>query len=306
MKKWYILGGFLVVAVVFTLGYFGRQPALLYIGRLTQNKIARIGWVSGEQIVRLNVPFHRQEHSLSCEIASLQMALAGVGINVPESELISHLDFDPTAKSGGVWGDPYKGFVGSVDGAMPRTGYGVYWDPIAKLGLRYTRTRVITDGTLQHLTAQIDAGRPVVVWGHFGNGSKFSWRTPEGRVITAVSGEHARTLIGYIGSSDNPEKLIVMDPIYGEERWSAADFMDNWLDIERGAVAVYPFPRWAKSDDSQTIWEISTDGKQKYGITMTWESFVSQGGSAEAIIPVDAAFLGSLEYGGNLQSLPPT
>jgi hypothetical protein len=171
--------------------------------------------------------------------------------------------------------------------------------------LRYARTEIIHDGTLQHLTAEIDQGHPVVVWGHFGRGSKFSWRSGGDQVVTAVNGEHARTLIGYIGTSDNPETLIIMDPIYGEQHWSVADFMDNWQNIERGAVAVYPTPRWARSADSPTIWEISTDGKMKYGVAMSWNEFVAEGGFAEAIVSVDSSYLGKLEYAGNLKTLPP-
>lgn len=300
-----ILFGAAALVVLFGIGYINHDARILHTLRIIQTKAARQGWVAGEQIVRLDVPFHRQEHSLSCEIAALKMALDYVGIDVPESELISHLVFDPTPRANGVWGDPYKGFVGNIDGKMLRTGYGVYWDPIARVGLRYTRTEVIHDGTLQHLTSHIDQNRPVVVWGHFGRGDRQQWRTESGKLINAVNGEHARTLIGYTGDSHNPQTLILMDPIYGEVRFSAAEFLRNWEALEKGAVAVYHIPRWVRAGDSPTIWEISTDGKTKYGIAMAWEDFVTQGGFAEAVKEVSESVLGQMGTGGILKVLPP-
>jgi uncharacterized protein YvpB len=303
MKKVLIVA-IVVVAVLVGIGFITRQPTLIYLSRQAQVKIARQGWVAGENIYQLGVPWHRQEHSLSCEVASLKMALDYSGVNVPESELISYLTFDPTPKRGNVWGDPYQGFVGSIDGSMLKTGYGVYWEPIARLGLRYRRTEVIKDGTLQSLITHLEQGRPVVVWGHFGNAGMMTWRTPEGRVIEGINGEHARTLVGFTGDSRNPESVILLDPIYGELRWTVDYFMRNWGNLEHGAVAVYPFPRWASVEGDPTIWEIGADGKTKYGLAMSWSDFLAQGGVPEAINVVDAQWLSGLQS-EEIFSLPP-
>src|SRR3989338_5575168 len=63
--------------------------------------------------VALDVPFHKQEHALSCEIATLKMALNYHGQMVAESELLNDLSFDTAAprSSDNVWGNPDKGFV---------------------------------------------------------------------------------------------------------------------------------------------------------------------------------------------------
>ena len=70
--------------------------------------------VKGTMDVQLPIRFHRQEHSLSCEVATLKMALQAHGVEVPESELVKNLAYDPTPKRNGVWGDPHKGFVGDI------------------------------------------------------------------------------------------------------------------------------------------------------------------------------------------------
>ena len=51
--------------------------------------------------------------------------------------------------------------------------------------------------------------------------------------------EHARTLIGYTGDSNNPQLLILLDPIYGEIRMTVNDFMANWGKLDERAVVVY-------------------------------------------------------------------
>ena len=82
-------------------------------------------------VTKLAVPFHRQEHNLSCEAATLVMALKFHGVSVSEQALIDAIGFDETKKANGVWGNPHVAFVGDIDGHQPSTGYGVYWQPIA-------------------------------------------------------------------------------------------------------------------------------------------------------------------------------
>ena len=61
-------------------------------------QIARI--IPTRPTVKLDVPYHKQEHSLSCEVASLLMALKYRGIDVTESELIQQLPIsDPGPRS---------------------------------------------------------------------------------------------------------------------------------------------------------------------------------------------------------------
>ncbi|MEK7660297.1 MAG: C39 family peptidase [Patescibacteria group bacterium] len=187
----------------------------------------------------LAVRFHRQEHALSCEIAALKMALNFKQKNVSETELWVYMPYDvyEPRSANNVWGDPDKGFVGSINGTMPNSGYGIYEGPIADLAHKYGEAKAINGGTLAELIAEIDAGNPVIVWS--GYGRDISWNTPEGKFVRAYKGTHVRVLTGYVGSAENPESLIMMDPIYGKVWWSQGKFMSQWEALGRRAVVVY-------------------------------------------------------------------
>ncbi len=191
--------------------------------------------------IRLAVPFHRQEHTLSCEIASLLMALKYRGVDVTENQLIQQL---PISDSGhrnqdNIWGDPNLGFVGNINGIMPNTGYGVYEQPLYDLALKYRDAKIINNATINDLIHELINGNPVVVWGVSGRGEGISWKTSEGKVINAKMDEHARTLIGYTGISDNPKLIILLDPVYGEIRFSAEKFLTNWTVLDNRALVIY-------------------------------------------------------------------
>ena len=255
--------------------------------------------VKGVMDVQLPTAFHRQEHSLSCEIASLKMALRTVGVDVPESELLALLPFDQTQKGGGVWGDPNKGFVGNIDGKMLVDGYGVYWDPIAKLGLRYRRTEVIRGGSVQELARHIAAGRPVVVWGNYGRTKMYSWKTIDGFPVRAVNGEHVRVLTGFSGSVENPSSFSLMDPIYGPITWSRKKLKSNWGLLGNNAVVVFPYPRWVRASGDGKVWEISADGKKRHWVK-SWRIFVARGGFKEAVVIISKSELKAYERGLNI------
>lgn len=191
--------------------------------------------------IKLAVPYHHQEHALSCEAAALLMALNYRGANITESQLIKDLPVsDPgPRRANNIWGDPNLGFVGNIDGQVPNGGYGVYEQPIYNLAAKYRSAKIITNTTLDGLITELVNGNPIVVWGVVGNGRDISWKTIDGKVIPAKLDEHARTLIGYTGESNNPQLLILQDPIYGEIRMNIKDFLANWAMLDKRAVVIY-------------------------------------------------------------------
>ncbi len=191
-------------------------------------------------VTKLTVPFHRQEHNLSCEIATLVMALAYRDIHISEAEIISFIGIDPPLqKENGVWGNPHIAFVGDIDGHQPSTGYGVYWQPIANAAQQYGSSSYwFTGWTLQQLTAEIQKGNPVIVWGTAGSGSRIDWQTPTGGNVVAVNGEHTRTVIGYIGSAEDPSTIITLDPLSGEKYFTKDSFLWNWGLLNNSGVVV--------------------------------------------------------------------
>ena len=292
----------LIVAVVVIFGVFLWWHGVLTVPGLVVRSIGRVAsvvHVRGTMDVQLPTVLHRQEHSLSCEIASLKMALQTVGVDVSESELIASLSFDRTPKGGGVWGDPNKGFVGNIDGKMLVDGYGVYWDPIASVGSKYRRTEVIRNGSVSDIASHISAGRPVIVWGNYGRGKMYSWLSSSGVRIGAVNGEHTRVVTGFSGSVDNPTHFSLIDPIYGPMTWSASKLMANWGLLGNNGVVVYPSVRWVRAVGDGKVWEISTDGTKRHWVR-SWSAFVNRGGSKSAIQSISSRELSEYTVGGDI------
>lgn len=225
------------LAVLIVLTFFGvyvaNNPSFIYEWELRAKYLNRV--------VKLPVPYSHQEHSLSCEIACLKMALNYQGAHVGEPELIKLMPFDATTKENGVWGDPSQAFVGDIDGDSGTTGYGVYWEPIAKVGQHWRKTKIIENGSVQELTANLLAKRPIVIWGYSGTGvfKKNDWNTKSGKTVTAISGEHTRVVTGFVGDPQNPEAFFIHDPYFGEIIWSREELEKNWQSLGNHGVVVF-------------------------------------------------------------------
>lgn len=242
------------------------------------------------QEVSVPAVFHRQEQSLSCEIATLKMALQVHDISVSERELISQLAFDPTPKGSGIWGDPYTGFVGKIDGRMLVDGYGVYWDPIAAVGNKYAVASVMKNGSPSQLARAIASGNPVIIWGHYGTGDLYSWKTPAGKQIRAVDGEHTRIVYGFDGPVYAPTRLYLIDPFTGPFSWSPDELMDNWSSFDHTGVVVSKSPLWVRIPGEIDIWELDSKKNVRRLIT-TWGTFIARGGSSGLVVDIARATL---------------
>lgn len=189
--------------------------------------------------VNLNVPLYRQERNLSCEAASLRMALGYKGINISEEELINLVGYDNTPKNGGIWGDPQYGFVGSITGRQIGSGYGVYWRPIEKAASMFRHAYYFEGIELGDMLEEVSDGNPVIMWGGKNNDYRpVFWNTVFGRQIFALIGEHARVVRGFIGHIDNPSHIITNDPIDGERTFTKNEFIENWKYFNNSGVVV--------------------------------------------------------------------
>ena len=202
-------------------------------------------WGHASSTTYLTVPFLKQKYSLSCEIASLRMALAYKGKLLDEDFLISQLPFDTIdpisvdkVTGARVWGDPYKGFVGIINGKMPVTGYGVYDKPIYDIAKLYGEAELLENATLRDIIREILLGNPVVVWGSLTDGKDISWVTPEGKEIKAIAGEHARVLVGFYGDPEQPTEILLVDPVYGHIRMSTEKFLKDWSHLGNMGVVI--------------------------------------------------------------------
>lgn len=198
-----------------------------------------VRFTTEEKVVLLNIAWDRQDRALSCEAAALKMALAGKGVRVSEDEIMARVGYDPTARTSGGWGDPDSAFVGDINGAQNSTGYGVHWAPIARASSAWRPSRAVTGMSLSDAARELEAGNPIVIWGVMGTSYYDPWVTPTGRKVEAWKGEHARTLIGFRGSAENPTSFIINDPIAGRVSWSAAKLRSNWATFSNSGVIVY-------------------------------------------------------------------
>ncbi len=205
--------------------------------RSAELPIGAPGWQPNARAFLFNVPFHRQEHALSCEVASLRSALLGIGVDVSERDLWRGLPKDSTPKrrtlSGIVWGDPSKGYVGNVDGRMPASGYGVFIGPLSVVGNDYASTTRIRVNDPKAIDVALSRGHPIIVWTVLGrNPSVTTWNTPDGKQISAPMYEHTTVIVGYRGSSDRIEGVYVIDPLTSlrYEPWDEFQYRTSFFD----------------------------------------------------------------------------
>ena len=117
------------------------------------------------------------------------------------------------------WGDPYKAFVGDVNGYEPDfTGYGVYYPPIVVAAERYGAT---ADGhlgwTITEIESELRLGDSVVVWltSDFKAHAPRYWTAWDGARIPWAIGEHAVPVIGFDPVRNT---ITFVDVLYGVER----------------------------------------------------------------------------------------
>lgn len=186
--------------------------------------------VSKPKITILDIPIDWQDHPLSCEAASLKMALTKKGIYVSEGDIMDKVGYDSTPRQKNTWGDPNNAFVGNINGKMCSTGYGVHWEPIARAANNWCAAESFSGWNLINLTKEIESGNPVIVWGVLPVKTlhECTWYTPEGKYITTFQETHVRLATGFIGEVNNPSKIILNDPLSGKLYWSAPYFLTNW------------------------------------------------------------------------------
>ena len=178
---------------------------------------------------------------MSCEAASLKMALANKEIYVSEDEIMQEIGYDnPLIRKDSLWGDPHKAYVGDIDGKICDTGYGVYWEPVAKAANIWREAEAFSGWSLEKLMREIKAGNSVIVWGALptANLTDCSWYTPEGKYIKAYQETHVRLVVGYIGDAENPSKIIINDPLSGRLYWDTSFFLANWSVFGYSGVVV--------------------------------------------------------------------
>lgn len=193
-------------------------------------------------IVR-GVPMIFQNHPLSCEEAATSMALAHQGIHVSQDQILRELGADrrPMYVDGAGrvrWGNPYKTFVGNVNGSESNyTGFGTFYPPLVRIA-RAHGAKILAYGPMSAATiyARLIAGHPVVVF------STWDWRwhprhdylSFDGRWIPWIGPVYASHVYTAVGVS--PTKVLVNDPIRGQYWISKASFEAGYSDFREAIV----------------------------------------------------------------------
>jgi uncharacterized protein YvpB len=172
----------------------------------------------GDGGVRLNVPWFKQQFSLSCESGSLRSALAFHGVDTGgDLPILMRIGLDSRRRRRGRWGNPETHFVGHYNGRMMSRGYGVHSGPIARVANSFRPCNAASElrnASDAEIAGHINNGFPVEVWG--ANARRRArptrWRAWDGGVVTAWNGEHTWLVVGFRGPVSNPSHFIIHDP----------------------------------------------------------------------------------------------
>ena len=207
-----------------------------------------IRFTTENRVTRLNIPFYRQQHSATCAVASLRMALAYRGVNTSEEDIVSRMGYAPRSidrsTNPPTWDDPGQMFVGSIDGSISKgTGAGPDAPPVANASSSYGRNaQAITRASPGWIASQVHAGNPVVMFGAQSASSGMTkWQTSSGKTIIMNLTSHAVLVTGVVGEPSAPIGFWVSDPLSGANAyWTTAAVTSNISrDPDAQAVVVF-------------------------------------------------------------------
>jgi uncharacterized protein YraI len=191
------------------------------------------GWAFGDYLafggdsMSFWVPTRQQEHSLSCEYASLQIATAALGNEIPED------DFIPVV---GQADNPHDGFRGNIDAdyIYGTDDYGVYPEALANALPEFGFAGEVLYGGRNNLKAHLKRGEPTLVWIDLWWDSSFTMDI-DGEPVTMAPGSHVVVAYGY-----SDEGVLISDPDSSVRKrlipWD--DFMVMWKSMDQMALAV--------------------------------------------------------------------
>jgi uncharacterized protein YvpB len=213
------------------------------ISELTMETDYSFQFVTAAEEFSLPVPYFRQPYQYACNLTAARMVLAYEGIDVEVDELYENIEKSTIEynETENVWGDPNLGFIGDIRGRDK--GYGVHWQPVADLLKNYIETaEVERNWDRTSILAEVKDGNPAIIWAHNGfgdSGTETTWELPSGEEIFTVDGMHSYVVVGWIGSLDDPEKIILIDPA-GRGRWEITPekFADLWSTFDNTAIVV--------------------------------------------------------------------
>jgi uncharacterized protein YvpB len=217
----------------------GLQPA-----SMAQSSWTRPAKVPAPAAAVLDIPLDLQDQPVTCEVASLKMALGYRRIRTSERALLelTRVDVRPAelGPRGQIlrWGDPYETFVGDPAGTLSAgTGYGVYAGPIARAAVEAGATVLASgDGIAPaQVYSAVLSGHPVLAWvtSDYRPASLDTWVAWDGAVVPYTLTEHVVLVIGV-----SPTTVFLDDPWSGQTRLTRSEFEATYATFGDMAVAI--------------------------------------------------------------------
>lgn len=207
---------------------------------------ANIQYNEEDEIQKLDIPVTGQfpEYINGCEAVSIKMLMDKFDLGKTKYEVAEEIPKDmeiPEYNDMGqieIWGNPNKGFVGSIEGGQ-NIGYSIYPQAVVSYLRNYFEAPVdLTGSNTEILERYIKSGSPVVVWVtvNFQEPEEFfSWRTEDGEEIQATFSMHAMTLTGF-----DSENYYLNDPFTETKDYVVLkkDFDNIWTKMGKMAVSI--------------------------------------------------------------------
>ena len=176
------------------------------------------------------VPAKFQQRGLSCEYASLSIAMAAFGAEVSEWAFDSYI---------GQSSNPHWGFRGNIEGTWGGSDdYGIYAEPLAEVlpQFGFWGDVFYGQGDSGRLTRYIDDGSPVLVWLGLLGDTGYVETADDGASYIIAPGQHTLVIYAYDESG-----VYASDPALGTKRfYDWGWFMNMWNVFDGMALAVGP------------------------------------------------------------------
>ena len=178
----------------------------------------------------IGVPTYTQQRNLSCEYASLVIAMGAFGADVSEWDLDGIVGWSA---------NPHWGFRGDITGWWGNTDdYGVYAEALVP-GLNaygFSGDVFYGQGDSGALTSRLDNGEPTLVWLGYWGDTSFYDSTDDGSAFKLAAGEHVVVAYGY-----DADGVYASDPASGTTRFYGWHyFLSMWNVLDGMALAVSP------------------------------------------------------------------
>jgi hypothetical protein len=188
---------------------------------LTSAKDIYTSFTTKYQSVILNVPQYFQGESFTCNLAATRMVLGYKGISSSEESMRNAI---------GIGQDPNSDWVDK---------YGVHWGPISSyISSRGVSNSVQSGMSLTTALEHVKSGRPILLYVYNGYTQPKGAFTLEGG-YTGYKGMHSEVLVGYVGTPQNPQTIITLDPWRGKRYYYPSTFKGLWSYLGYVGIVIY-------------------------------------------------------------------